>query len=535
MPPSPPSPDPNPPTVPVDVRALPSRTPSRVGSLLEAFWETSGRDPHAIAWLGSNSREPRPSWTWSEFRIAVERAAAYLASLGVQPGDRIANLGRNAAPWAILDLACAWVGAIHAPIDARYPPHWIERCLLDLQAKLVFADDCHRAAHHLPLSTLGESRSRATRPQATLEDRLPHADDTACILFTSGTTRHPKGVMLSHRNLLFNALAKLDAMPQSSADMRLNLLPFCHAYARTCELSAWIIAGGTMACAHGIDAALERAPRLGPQLINAVPAFYEELQRRAGRASPTEATIIEQLGGRVRRLASGGAPLADSTRNAFAQAGLPIFQGYGLTEASPVVCSNRDTTEQGEPLLGGVGTPVAGVRIRIDADQRIWVAGEGVMQGYWRDPAATASRVIGGWLDTGDLAAPRGASDLGALHVEGRRDDVQVLANGCKFSPRPLEQRLVAAIDAIEHCVLLGTGRRQPLLAVQLTRGSEDVRASDILGQARELLCDANAVSVPNEVWIAPEPWTVANGCLHWKGPPDRAAIRCKIEAAQPS
>ncbi len=306
-------------------------------SLFEAFLITAARDPHTIAWIAANPNETRSTWTWAELHAGVSQTACNLADRGVKKGDRIANLGRNCAQWAILDLACSAIGAIHAPIDTRYPAKWIERCLRDLEPALVFADRGTNVADSIRLASIGESSSRHALSQIGTSAIANDFDDPAAILFTSGTTNHPRGVVLSHRNLLSNAIAKLDAMPQSPSDLRLNLLPFSHSYARTCELTAWVIAGGTMACAHGMDAAMQQAPRLRPQLINAVPLFYERIARGAmglradGKTTPSASSACTDLavllGGSIRRLASGGAPIHEALRRYFSDEGLPIFQG----------------------------------------------------------------------------------------------------------------------------------------------------------------------------------------------------------------
>ncbi|MCU0708368.1 MAG: AMP-binding protein [Pirellula sp.] len=500
------------------------------GSLFDAFQLRVSEWPEAVAWVAANPEETRSYWTWSELSDSVLRTAATLRRSGVNAGDRVANLGKNCAEWAILDLACSAIGAVHAPIDARVPDAWIHACLKQLEPTYVCGGKRAgtRFAHaNSSLQELIASKSVDSFP------RLSEVDPkrTACILFTSGTTSSPRGVMLSHHNLLSNAAAKLDAMPQSPDDLRLNLLPFSHAYARTCELTTWILAGGTMACAHGIDSALAQAARLRPHLLNAVPAFYEELARLIPSTSLQSTRIADMLGGRMRRLASGGAPLQDRVRQIFSHAELPVFQGYGLTEASPVVCSNRVSHDQ-PPILCGVGPAVQGVQVRVDEDQRLWVSGEGVMQGYWRDPQATEERIIDGWLDTRDIASIDVADGQASLRIEGRLDEVQILANGYKFSPRPLEHRLAGEMDAVAYCLLLGNGRRKPILAVQLATQFEHVDGAKLLSQAKEVLKDQPDYIVPDAVWISPEPWTVTNGCLHWKGGINRREIQRRIGSA---
>jgi long-chain acyl-CoA synthetase len=169
------------------------------------------------------------------------------------------------------------------------------------------------------------------------------------------------------------------------------------------------------------------------------------------------------------------------------------------------------------------------------------VAGPGVMLGYWRDPEGTSARVRDGWLDTGDLIAACCMESLDndvaihSLQIEGRFDDVQVLSNGYKFSPRPMEQRLMMEIESIEHCVLLGTGRHHVLLVVQRRPSCENVDGAKLLGRAKEVLWDVADFARPAEIWIEREVWSVSNDCLHWKGTPNRRKIAERIQAARSS
>ena len=195
-------------------------------------------------------------------------------------------------------------------------------------------------------------------------------------------------------------------MPQTTSDIRLNLLPFAHGYARTCELTAWLLSRSAMACVASYQSnsastaptrALgevlgELAQIVRPTLINAVPSAFQHWLQLAQIPSPqaeSSGSLKSFFGGHVRQFASGGAPIAEAIRTRFANESMPIFQGYGLTEASPVVCSNRaERIRNGTvmpEILEGVGPAVQGVQLRIDHEGRLSVRGPGVMQGYWRD------------------------------------------------------------------------------------------------------------------------------------------------------
>jgi long-chain acyl-CoA synthetase len=524
-------------------------------TLYQTFLETAQSRSQDVAWIELQSDRLSP-WTWNAVADRVHAIAAKLESRGIRHGDRIANLCRNSLGWASLDLACSALGAVHAPLDRRLPA--IQRsAILDRLEPALLVDDSNpdertvateqtglasfssRSIHRVGTanSNTDDHDSRwsmhdllkpSSLPSPAQLQRWRHSvdpNDLACILHTSGTTGLPKGVMLSHRNLSTNAAAKLDAMPQSHTDLRLNLLPFAHAYAKTCELGLWIAAGGTMVCAPSIAECLAMAPAIQPHLINGVPAFFESLWERWQSAGGHPDALHSLLGGRIRRLASGGAPLRESLRSAFASAGLPIFQGYGLTEASPVVCSNRAGHEGSPDLLDGVGPAVRNVALRIDEAQRLWVRGPGVMLGYWRDPDATRDKIVDGWLDTGDRVAISSAHpqqhinypDSTPLCIEGRCDDVQVLTTGYKFSPLPIE-RHISRLPAIEECIVIGNGRRTPLLVARLRTFDDALDAERVLAHVRQQLVDFPEYAHPTHVIFETEPWSIASGALHWKG-----------------
>ena len=357
--------------------------------------------------ISAHTQSSLKKWTWGDLRERTASTAIRLLQWGVEPQDRICNLGRNSLDWAILDLACSAINAIHVPIDARLGHASCQACIDRVEPKLLFVDEksnltAYSCQQVLALQSLNNISKGASLDQCCA---AYHEDDVANILFTSGTTSAHKGVMLTHRNLVSNAMAKLDAMPQAADDHRLNFLPFSHAYARTCELSTWLLSQSSMEVVHGIDSVLAQANTAHPTLINGVPLFFERLHSlwedpsNGCDHSASARSLGNILGPKIRRLASGGAPIRNVLRARFADAGLPVFQGYGLTEASPVVCSNRSsksigTNQWSSEILTEVGPVVQGVQIKIDADTKLWVKGNGVMKGYWNDPSETQRRIV---------------------------------------------------------------------------------------------------------------------------------------------
>ena len=467
------------------------------------------------------------NWTWADIQSLTVSTVVFLAESSVESGDRIVNLGRNSLAWVVLDLACSALNAVHVPIDSRFSQHQQARCIELVEPKMVFSDAPVATGFH-------EVGQLLNLPQASMG--LEHIcrpfrwNDPANILFTSGTSGNPRGVMLSHKNLVSNAYAKLDAMPQHQGDHRLNFLPFSHAYARTCELTTWLVSRSSMEVARGIDDVLSKAKSVQPTLINGVPVFYNRLVDMWKRSGCTQQALHEILGTRIRRLASGGASLSDPIRAKFASVGIPIYQGYGLTESSPVICSNRTGDGDDTAILAEVGPPVKGVDIKIDADSRLWVAGDGVMLGYWRDPEATKARIVDHWLDTGDLAefvADENSDHSNkTIRILGRADDAIVLSSGYKVHPFPIEQ-ILNSQSWVSQCMLVGRNCPHTTLLIKLSASEALTSPAELQSRVEKLLGEFPRHAIPKKLHIVEEDWTSANGLANFKG----GLIRNQIEA----
>ncbi len=293
---------------------------------------------------------------------------------------------------------------------------------------------------------LDEERALLGSPRPhRIASRSPHDFDAAAIiLWTSGTTSRPKGVTLSHRNLVGNAAAKLRAVPQSASDVRFTSLPLCHAYARTCDFGTWLLSGCTLAVTLGFDGWRRLGPAVRPTIANVVPSLAERLLDTSAAVVGTD---------RLRLLGCGGAAMAPAAFESWRARGVTVIQGYGLTEAGPVICSA--TPDDAVP--GMVGRPVDGWETRL-RDGRLFVRGPHVMLGYWGAPEATAAKVDAeGWLDTGDLAETDG--ETGQLRVLGRADDVIVLPSGRKIHPSSVEQ-VLRSVAGVRHAVVVWRGEK---------------------------------------------------------------------------
>ncbi|MFV2070036.1 MAG: long-chain fatty acid--CoA ligase, partial [Pirellulales bacterium] len=322
----------------------------------------------------------------------------------------------------------------------------------------VVYDDWHdRSDHPIPI-----------RPLATLTDDIPvefgraveeeavretGPDDLATILYTSGTTGEPKGVMLSHENLVSNATTTCQAYGGGPDNRRLGILPLSHIYARTCDLYAWITLGSQFALAEDRESVLKNCAQVRPTDMNAVPYFYDKVCRLlASRGDADQPGALRRLlGGNIQFCCSGGAALPDSVATTFQRHGVPLLQGYGLTETSPVISfSSLDACQ-----VGSVGRPLPGVEVRIAEDGEILTRGPHVMLGYWKDDLATAETIRDGWLRTGDLGA---LDDEGYLTIRGRKKEILVTSTGKNIVPNHLEGLLTAS-PLIAQAMVVGDAR----------------------------------------------------------------------------
>ena len=275
----------------------------------------------------------------------------------------------------------------------------------------------------------------------------------ATIIYTSGTTGNPKGVMLSHDNLLTNAAGTGKISFVEPDDLLLSWLPYSHIYARTVDhyLTTW--AGITIALAESIETLVADLSAVKPTWLTAVPRFYEKVWNSVAELPPTDRDdrLRRLFGPHIKQLTSGGAPLPQHVCRAFHAAGLPLLEGYGLTESSPVIAFNNTESFK----IGSVGRTIENVEVRIAEDGEILTRGPHVMQGYWKNPEATAETIRDGWLLTGDVGT---LDDEGFLSITDRKKDLFVTSAGKNIAPSELE-RLLTSDSFIDQAVVYGDGR----------------------------------------------------------------------------
>jgi long-chain acyl-CoA synthetase len=419
--------------------------------------------------------------SWEQYRAEVVACAAALFDAGIQIGDRVGLLSENRVEWLIADMAILTAGAVnvppHFPLTARQvhfqldetETRWlfvsnqeqlekireIHQELPKLEGIVVF-DTSASGGDIRPWSGfMQHGRQIVNRLQSDLMRRENSlgTDSLATIMYTSGTTGNPKGVMLTHGNLLSNAVAVCEAFDVPAHALMLSWLPYSHIYARTVDHYESLVAGVPLAMAESADTLIQNLEEIQPTQMTAVPRFYEKVLSAA--ASPDlekTARILEKIfGPRIEVLSSGGAPLPRPVAEAYHSAGLLLLQGYGLTESSPVISFNRRNNYK----IATVGLPIPGVELKIAPDGEVLTRGPLVMKGYWKNPSATSEAIRDGWLYTGDL----GEIDTeGFLSITGRKKELLVLSNGKKVIPSFIEGLLIAD-ECIDQAAICGEGR----------------------------------------------------------------------------
>ncbi|MEU6644817.1 AMP-dependent synthetase/ligase [Saccharomonospora sp. NPDC046836] len=468
------------------------------------------------------------SWrdvTARDFAAEVLAVTKGLVKAGIQHGDRVGLMSKTRYEWTLIDFAIWAAGAVTVPIyetSSAEQVHWI---LSDSGAKALFVET---AAHS---ATLAEVRDRlpalehawqidgdeaAIAELTTLGAELPddeihtrrravRAGELATIVYTSGTTGRPKGVELTHRNLLAEVRADIDAFPQLMAkgNSLLVFLPLAHILARAIALTAFT-SRATLGHTADIKDLVADLGTFRPTFVVAVPRVFEKVYNGAKlKAHSTgkgkifdaaEATAVAYseatdaggpglglrlkhavfdrlvytklraaLGGRCIAAVSGGAPLGTRLAHFFRGIGVPVFEGYGLTETSAAANVNTETAFK----VGTVGKPVAGTSVRIADDGEVLLKGDVVFGAYWNNEQATAESLEDGWFRTGDLGE---LDDQGFLKITGRKKEIIVTAGGKNVAPSLLEDALKAS-PLISQAMVVGDQR--PFIGVLVTIDEE--------------------------------------------------------------
>ncbi len=446
-----------------------------------------------------------------EFYRRVGRTHLLLRKLGLTQGDRCGLLSENRWEWAVADFGMMTAGIVSVPLYPSLTAEQVHYMLENSDARAVFVSTAAQkekilavrdrlpALQHVIcfdeswLDTAPLQTPEREQFEAAIRDVRP--SDLASIIYTSGTTGTPKGVMLTHANIVSNVI---DTEPDVNADdVTLSFLPLCHIYERMADYT-YYLHGAAVAHVGAVDQVLPAIQKIRPTLVAAVPRFFEKMYARLmdtirqapalrrkiffwaigvgfqtipfrleGRPLPpwlrlkfrladklAFSKVRARLGGRLRQFISGGAPLQREMAEFFYAVGLPIYEGYGLTETSPVISANQP----GCLRFGTVGKPIPHVEIKIAEDGEILVRGPNVMRGYYKMEPETQEALAGGWFHTGDIGM---LDPDGFLVILDRKKDLLKTSGGKFITPQPIESKLKAS-PYIADALVIADGRHFP-------------------------------------------------------------------------
>jgi len=462
------------------------------------------------------------SITHDQLRYSAELLAAGLHDLGIRKGDRVGIISENRTEWFISDFAMVGLGIIDVPVFPTLTPKQLQYIYHDCDAVCVIVsnqmqlnklrqvwDDLPMLRHIitmndvecedervLSMASIMQKAEQSTTPEhrrqlyvSTMSQIKP--DDLLTLIYTSGTTGNPKGVMLTHNNLVSNVLSSQTVITLYDTDSLVSYLPLCHIFERMAGFYLAFSVGGSLTIAESIETVAELMRQVRPTMMTSVPRLFERIRLRIlstvekdkpikqkifrwaysvgeakvdGKGGPALALqhaladklvfskIRERFGGRLRFFVSGGAALNPEIGRFFQVFGIKIVEGYGLTESSPVISVHRLE----DIALGTVGKPIPGVEVKIAEDGEILARGPNIMRGYWRNEEETAKTIDPeGWLHTGDIGE---FNSKGHLRITDRKKHLLVSSGGKNIAPQPIEA-LIAQCPFVDQVMLVGDAR----------------------------------------------------------------------------
>lgn len=572
-------------TTDLSLNTIPAET---INTLPALFQQRVQRSPDAIAYqqyMDGNWRD----FSWQEMHYRVKKWQQALSHERLSKGDRVAILLPNSTEWVCFDQAALGLGLVVVPLYVQDTPDDIAYILADSGTRiLIIAFNKQWEAllpHQKHLTNI--QRIICLEEVNSVDPRICHIklwldkgadttqapidpDSLATIIYTSGTTGHPKGVMLSHRNILSNAAAILEVVPAYQEDLFLSFLPLSHAFERTVGYYLPMMAGSQVAYSRSIKQLAEDLQIIRPTVLISVPRIYEKVYakiqdklankgsfaawlfnttiaigwqrfeyQQGRKPAPSllqnllwpilkqlvAAKVLNKMGGRLRIAVTGGAPISETIARFFIGLGVPLLQGYGLTETAPVVTNNRVK----ENLPASIGKALPGIEVLIGANGELLVRSPGIMLGYWQQIEATQNTIDNkGWLHTGDIAEIR--DDY--LFIRGRLKEIIVTSTGEKASPVDLEMAIT--LDPLfEQAIVVGEAK--PYLGALLVLNREqwqqftsklNLPAAEssslqspethraVLQKLKKLLQPFPSFAQVHAVFLTLEPWTIDNGLL---------------------
>ncbi|MCU7836709.1 MAG: AMP-dependent synthetase/ligase [gamma proteobacterium symbiont of Taylorina sp.] len=559
------------------------------------FYERSMRSADAVAYIQYN--KDHKAWeetSWNKMATLVGQWQKAITDENLATGDRIAILMKNSKEWVLADQAALGLGLVTVPLYLEDRPDNIAYILEDSAVKLLFIQDISQwnrlrdnctdntiLKRVILIDTTSDQLDKETDRVTTAEQWLPEQghmlhkragdpEQLATIVYTSGTTGKPKGVMLSHNNILSIAYPTAITLNIKSDDLFLSFLPMSHTFERALGEYLTTMVGSRVAFARSIQLLANDMVELKPTLLISVPRIYERiyakiettlLEGSAIKRSLFKLTVqigwnvflkkqkrsffcpscllwpilkplvadkvMQKFGGQLRIAATGGAAIPFPVAKTFIGLGLTLIQGYGLTETSPVVSFNR--IDNNDP--NSIGHPLDGIDLKVGENDELLIHSPGVMMGYWNNHAATAQAIDSdGWFHSGDQA--RIDEKTGHVYITGRIKDILIMSNGEKIPPTDIENTI--NMDPLfENTLLLGEGEAY-LGAVLVLNSEEWVHIAQnnkldpfnkenltnktiinhIVHHLRKVLHDFPAYAKIRKVILTLEPWTIENGLL---------------------
>lgn len=450
------------------------------------------------------------------YREMADSISQGLLELGIKKGDKIATISNNRPEWNFIDMGILQTGAIHVPIYPTISEEDYRYILNHAEVKLVFIagmELLRKIEHILPeikmlkkiytfakidkyhhLNDLIESGKKSKRKDDLDKIRAEiHKDDVATLIYTSGTTGFPKGVMLSHDNILSNVKAAQWIFPVDETSKGLSYLPLCHVYERTVN---YILQykGVSVYYAENMGTIVDNIKEVKPHIMTTVPRLlekvYDKILAKGRRLKGAQKQIFfwavnlglryeydkpdryfynlqlklanrlvfskwrEAFGGRMRSIVSGGAALQPRLARIYNAAGIPVVEGYGMTESSPVIAVN--TFVPGQRKIGTVGPPLKNVEVMISENGEILAKGPSIMKGYFKDPDMTKETVVNGWLHTGDMGI---VDEDGMLKITGRVKEIFKTSMGKYISPVLIENKIKES-PFIDQIMVIGENQK---------------------------------------------------------------------------
>lgn len=518
--------------------------------------------------------------SWGEMAQQVARWQVALRRESLQRGDRIAIMLANSRAWVCCEQAAMGLGLVVVPLytndradnvafilqDAGIKllvcggeEHWQQlapiHAQLDGLLRIVTVTPCHGDGLPARLASLDEWLPASADG---FESEVVEPDDMCCIVYTSGTTGRPKGVMLSHKNILLNAVGGAATADLDHSDLFLSFLPLSHMFERMAGYYIPMIVGAEVAYARSVLLLADDLLIVRPTVLISVPRIYErvyaKIRAQLAEKSPiagklfaaavsvgwhrflraqgrggwrfsslawpllnklVAGKIMAKLGGRLKLAICGGAPLSPDVAQTFIGLGLNLRQGYGLTETSPVIAVCRGNNN----IPSSVGEALQGIEVKIGEQDELLTRSDCVMLGYWNNPQATQDMIDAeGWLHTGDKAR----IDDGVITITGRLKEIIVLSNGEKVPPADMEMAI--ALDPLfEQCMVIGEGR--PYLSLLTVLNPEQFEmlgmALDdpelealLLARAAEQISDFPGYAQIRRLYCQLEPWSIEQGLV---------------------